>query len=272
MLQPRTAKYYPDIPFFLVAIPFIAAINYFLTYTNIRFNSFLALTFAIDTVQGYLAWWLVRSLIIWLDRKMPYHSGTVRRIAVQLPLTLFSGLFVIATTTELVSWIAKGKPAPLHFYTIDLIIIAIWFFVINGVYIILHYYHEWKTLAQSRKEAQQLLQGGLLVKQGKADYKLPFDELAGCYVEGDYVLATNRAGKKFFLDQSLDKLEPTLPQTLFFRLNRQYIVHQQMLMGFKRGENGKLEILLHPHDILPASITVSRTKAPAFKAWFRPQD
>jgi DNA-binding LytR/AlgR family response regulator len=270
-LQPRSQKYYPDIPFFLVAIPCIAAINYFLTYSNIRFNSFLALTFAIDTVQGYLAWWAVRSFIIWLDKTMPYSQGMHKRIAVQLLISLIIGLFIIAASTELVSWLAKGKPAPLHFYTIDLIIISIWFFTINGVYIMLHYYYEWKTLAQSRKEAQQLLKGGLMVKQGKADYKLPYDELAGCYVEGDYVLATNRAGKKFFLDQSLDKLEPTLPQTLFFRLNRQYLVHQQMVAGFRRGENGKIEVLIQPHEVLPAAITVSRTKAPAFKAWFRPQ-
>jgi DNA-binding LytR/AlgR family response regulator len=270
-LQPRTDKYYPDIPFFLVAIPIIAAINYFLTYSNIRFNSFLALTFAIDTTQGYLAWWVVRRLILLLDQRMPYQQGMVKRIAAQLLITMLAGLFVIASTTELVSWIAKGKPAPLHFYTIDLIIIAIWFFVINGVYIMLHFYFEWKTLANSRRETQKLLPGGLLVKQGKADFKLAFDELAACYVEGDYVMATNTAGKKFFLDQSLDKLEPTLPQTIFFRLNRQYIVHHQMVNGFRRGDNGKLEIMLHPHPVLPAEITVSRTKAPAFKTWFRPQ-
>jgi hypothetical protein len=44
-----------------------------------------------------------------------------------------------------------------------------------------------------------------------------------------------------------------------------------MVAGFKRGDNGKLEVLLHPHEVLPAEIMVSRTKAPAFKSWFRPQ-
>lgn len=41
----------PDIPLFLLLIPFIAVFNYWLTYSNIKFNWFLLITFTIDTVQ-----------------------------------------------------------------------------------------------------------------------------------------------------------------------------------------------------------------------------
>ena len=66
---------YHDIKFFLVAIAFISAFNYYLTYNDIKLNWFLVLTYAIDTVQGWLAWWAVRSIIIYLDRKLPSQSG-----------------------------------------------------------------------------------------------------------------------------------------------------------------------------------------------------
>ncbi|MCB0376841.1 MAG: hypothetical protein KDD04_13065, partial [Sinomicrobium sp.] len=83
--------YHPDIPLFLILIPFISAFNYYLTYTNVRFNWFLLLTFSIDTVQGYLAWWGVRAFILYLDKKIPYRKGSVKRIVVQLVCTLIIG-------------------------------------------------------------------------------------------------------------------------------------------------------------------------------------
>ncbi|MDQ4140927.1 MAG: hypothetical protein M3142_10425, partial [Bacteroidota bacterium] len=61
--------YYPDVVLFLILIPFISAFNYYLTYTNIRLNWFLLLTFSIDTVQGYLAWLGVRYFVLYLDKK-----------------------------------------------------------------------------------------------------------------------------------------------------------------------------------------------------------
>ncbi len=256
---------------FLLAIPIIAGINYYLTYSGIRLNWFLALTFAIDTVQGYMAWWIVRWLIKWLDKVKPYQQGVGKRIVTQVLVTLVAGLSLLAITTELVSWIARGKPANLSFYTVDLVIIAIWFFVINGVYIFLHYYHEWKSLAQQRQQAATLLEAGLFVQKGRADLKLPYSEIAGCYVEGDYVMVTNKEGNRYFVDQPLDKLDAVLPPDLFFRMNRQYIVHIQMVTGFRRSENGKIVVLLLQHSMLPQEITVSRVKAPAFKVWFRPQ-
>jgi len=68
----KPAQKYNDVKFFLIAIAFISAFNYYLTWNNIRFNWFLVITYTLDTVQGWLAWWAVRTIIIWLDKKMPY--------------------------------------------------------------------------------------------------------------------------------------------------------------------------------------------------------
>jgi hypothetical protein len=262
--------YHPDIAVFLALIPFISAFNYYLTYSNIRLNWFLFLTFSIDTAQGYLAWWGVRTFIFFLDKKRPFEKGPLRRIAVQLPSTTFIGLLIISLLTELVSWIARGRPAPLHFYTVDLFIIGIWFFVVNGIYIGLYYYNQWQKSEAKRREEERVKSQGLVVRHGKQDIKLGFQEIAGFYVDGQYVIACRAEGKKYYLDQSLDKVESSLPSALFFRLNRQFILHRQMVAGFRRAGNGKLTALLNDHESFPPEITVSRTKAPAFKTWFRP--
>lgn len=265
----NTKPYYPDIIIFLVFIPFISAFNYYLTYSNIKLNGFLALTFTIDTAQGYLAWWAVRAFIIYLDKKWPYEKGGAKRILFQLITTSFIGLIIISALTELVSLIAKGKPAPLAFYTIDLFIISIWFFVINGIYIGLYYFNLWRQSEAKLREETRVKSGGLLIKLGKQEILLPFQEIAGFYVENEYPMACLVSGKKYYLDKSLDKVQDDLPQEMFFRLNRQFMLHRQLVTGFRRLENGKIMVMTTTKENFPSEIPVSRTKAAAFKAWFR---
>jgi hypothetical protein len=263
--------YRPDVALFVVLIPFISAFNYYLTYTNIKFGWFLVLTFTIDTVQGYIAWWAVRTFIIRLDRRWPLQKKPLKRIGVQLIVTIIIGLVIISLLTELTSWIAKGKPAPISFYTIDLFIIGVWFLVVNGIYIGLRYYNEWQRSEAIREEENRIKSDGILVKQGKQELRITFNDIAGFIVEEEYVAVCLLGGNKYLLDQSLDKTEKTIPATFFFRINRQYIVHRQMITGFKRSDNGKLLVQLQSHNNFPSEIQVSRIKAPAFKSWFRPE-
>ena len=58
----KAGNIYRDIIFFIIAIPIINAFNYYLTYTKISFNSHTLLTFLIDTVEGYAAWWAAESV------------------------------------------------------------------------------------------------------------------------------------------------------------------------------------------------------------------
>ena len=183
-----TQQKYNDITFFLIAIAFISAFNYHLTYSNISFNWFLILTYTLDTVQGWLAWWAVRTIIISLDKKIPYTDRPLKRILVQLLLTTVTGLLIIILLTELVNWIARDKPVPLSFYLFDVFIIAIWFLVINGIYIGMHYYHEWKVSEKQREEDKKVRAGGFTVKQGKQNLLIPFHEITGFYVEDGYTI------------------------------------------------------------------------------------
>ena len=260
---------YNDIKFFFVAIAFISAFNYYLTYSNVHFGWHLIITYSIDTIEGWLAWWAVRTIIIYLDQKLPYGSDPLRRIAIQLPITILVGLLIIIALTELVSWIATGKSALSNFYTHDIFIFIIWFLVINGIYIGMHYYHQWKESEYIRQEEKKLRSGGFLVKQGKQDLLIPFTDIYGFYADDGYTFLQTWQEKKFLIDRSLDKTEELLPAEMFFRINRQYILHHSVITGFKRAGDGKLEVHLKAFGNLPDQIPVSRNRAVPFKKWYR---
>jgi DNA-binding LytR/AlgR family response regulator len=263
---------YDDLIFFLILIPFINALNYYLTYTNIPFNSHTLITFLIDTFDGYAAWWGLRAVIIYLDKRMPYENNPLKRILLQLFFTSVVALAIIIVLTELVNAIAKDTPVPSSFYQYDIFIFLIWFFVLNGIYIGLHYYHEMKQVERLRLEDKKMRKEGFSVKDGRQNLIVPFDAITGFFVEGDYTVLVTTETKKYLIDRSLDKIEQSLPAELYFRLNRQYIIHRDIVKGFTKIENGKLNVLLFSSAYFPEQIQVSRTKAPGFKTWFHPND
>ena len=266
------SKKYNDVKFFLIAIAFISAFNYYLTYNNIRFNWFLVLTYTIDTVQGWLAWWAVRSIIISLDKKLPYTQQPLKRILVQLALTTATGLFVIIILTEIVSLIARGRTVPVNFYLFDVFIFVIWFFVINGIYIGMHYYQLWKESEYLRQEEKKIRAEGFSIKLGKQNLLIPFNDILSFYVDEGYTMLLTPGNKKYSTDRSLDKIEEILPDEFFFRLNRQIIVHRNVITGFKRTADGKIEVLVNAPENFPKAIPVSRNRAVRFKTWFQPAE
>jgi len=263
---------YHDIKFFLIAIAFISAFNYYLTYTNIKFNWFLLLTYSIDTVHGWTAWWAVRYIVIYLDKKLPYEKGVVKRILIQFFLTTTVGLLIIILLTELVSWIVKGRPAPVSFYLFDVFIISIWFFVINGIYIGMHFYAKWSHSETERQQEKKLRVEGFSVKHGKSNLLIDINDILIFYTEDKYTIMLTWQNKKYFPDKSLDKIEEALPRELFFRLNRQYIVNRKAISGFKRTGDGKIDVLVIAFENVPSNIPVSRTRAVSFKAWFQNEE
>lgn len=263
---------YHDVKFFLFAIAFISAFNYYLTYSHIAFNGFLALTYSLDTMEGWLAWWAVRSIVIYLDKKLPYGNRPMKRIFIQFFLTTAAGLLVIISLTELVNWIARHKPIPASFYSFDVFIFIIWFFFINGIYIGMHYYAEWNESEQRRVEEKKIRTGGFNVKHGKQNLLISFNEILGFYVDDGYCILLTWQQKKYFPDKSLDKIEEALPKEWFFRLNRQYIIHRNAITGFKRVGDGKINVLINASESLPPTIQVSRSRAVGFKTWFQPEE
>ncbi|GAB3171850.1 LytR/AlgR family response regulator transcription factor [Telluribacter humicola] len=262
-----------DVKLFLVLIPLINSLNFYLTYDTISLSWFYVATFCIDTLEGYAAWGAIRSIIRYLDDALPYTEAPLKRILLQLIGTSLSTVVVLSFLTELVNWLAGGDPIPLGFYTKTMFLFVIWNFVVNGIYIGFFFYDLWQQAEEQRApvpvvEEPKPDQTGLMVRFGKKDLLLHFEEISGFYVDGEYTVVCNGTGEKYLLDQSLDKVEEQLPRHSFFRINRQYIIHRGMIRGFERADHSKIHVLLLPSPTLPDSVTASRLKAPAFKEWF----
>lgn len=259
---------YNDIKFFLAFIAFASAFNYYLTYHHIQFNGYLLFTYTLDTVQGWIAWYAVRSLVIYFDKKMPYDENPAKRIAVQLLVTTLTGLAIISFLTEICSVLIRGHMAPLNFYTFDMFIILIWFLAMNGIYIGMHYYYEWNQSETLRLADKKLKATGFYVKLGKQDLLIPFNDILGFYSEEGFTYLHSVSGKTYLTEGSLDKTEQSVPEEYFFRLNRKYLLHRNAVTGFKRVGDGKLEVNATSFGNIPESIAVSRIRAVQFKKWF----
>jgi hypothetical protein len=258
-------SYAPDIKIFLILIPLISAFNYYLTYSYVAFDSFTLIRYTVDTVQGLIAWWMVRGIIIFLDQKVPFLENPVKRTVIQLVSTCLIGLGFIVISTELLSRLVYGKPAIDSFYTLDVLIILIWFFVINGIYIGLLLYKQLSKKATSSEKND-----GILVSRGKQKRLVCFDNILALSVDAGYVDLITDQGGKYTLDQSLDQWEKKLPKNIFFRINRKCILSRKGIAGFESKENGKLKIQVSD-SLSHLELGVSRAKAPKFKRWFWPE-
>lgn len=273
---------YRDKWFIILFVPFANTLNYFLSYTFDRPIERIILTYAIDTVQGYLVVLLIRSTILLLDRKIGYFQNLTYRLTVQILATSFVGLLFIALTTELVVWIAQAPPIPFRFYTHIMPIFFIWILVINGVYVALYFYHHllgYQAKIKLLEQAQIITNtasetvpatheaSNIIVSVGKQQILLNWADIACFYVEDELSLVLSQDGKKYIVNHPLEKIEEMIDSHHFFRANRQIIIHKTMVSKIIKQENGKLSIVLKPLKDIPSPISISRTKAPAFKKW-----
>lgn len=257
-----------DTLLFLVLIPLINTINYHLTYAHIRWDWYTYTTYAIDTASGFIAWWIIRSVILWFDKKLPYLKAPLKRIGLQILVTNLLAQGFIIIQTEVINTLFGEGPLPIQFYTYNLFIFFIWILVINGIYIGMSFYDQWQRTISLREKDKELRSTGFKVQLGKTVEAIPFEDIAAFYVEEGITYLRTRERKNFVLDLSLNKIMPGLPAEDFFRLNRKYIMHRAYIRGYQRAVNGKLSARLQDGYDLPMAISISRIAAPDFKRWY----
>ncbi len=258
---------YNDLTLFLVLIPFINTINYHLTYATIRWDWYTYTTYAIDTATGFVAWYLIRMVIDGLDIKMPYESAFLKRILWQVFITNIVAQGFIVVETEIINALFGSGPLPTKFYTYNLFIFFIWILVVNSIYIGFYLHHQWNTSQRVHEEELKLRSTGLEILLGNTRRNIPFEQIALFYVDEKTTYLKDQDGKDYIIDGSLNKIMPSLPSELFFRLNRKYIIHRNAIIGYRKEVNGKLEVEFQVADNKVKSI-VSRTTAPVFKKWY----
>jgi hypothetical protein len=235
------------------------------------------LTYGIDTISGYLTLFIIRSIILWLDKRVGYFQNIFYRLVLQILLTTAGTMLFTIVSTEGVNFFFNDKPVPFVFYWLVLPIIFIWVLVINGVYVGLYFYYHLLGYQLKIKELEQASielsspksapSTSITATVGKHQVWLEGKDIVCFYVEDELTLALTYEGKKYIVNQSLEKLEASLDSTLFYRANRQVIVQRHAISQISKEENGKLTLALKPVKDAPSPINISRTKAPDFKKW-----
>ncbi len=88
-----------------------------------------------------------------------------------------------------------------------------------------------------------------------------------CFIRENLNYLCTFSGDKYILDfATLEDIEDLLDPKIFYRANRQSIIHIDSIQSVKPQDNQKLTVLLK--SPLKMELDISREKAPAFKKWF----
>jgi DNA-binding LytR/AlgR family response regulator len=121
-------------------------------------------------------------------------------------------------------------------------------------------------LFQNPMPAQQLYKEKFIVNVRHVWLPINTPDIA-CFQRENLNYLYTFGGERYILDYAtLEEVEELLDPKIFYRANRQGIVHINAIQSVKLHENQKLTI--HLKAPLKLEFDISREKAPAFKKWF----
>lgn len=128
-----------------------------------------------------------------------------------------------------------------------------------------HWYGKSKTLPSQKSASSEPLRR-IVVRLGQSMRLVEIQDVAYFYTRDKLTfLVTRSTGKRFPLDMPLDRLEDSLDPSLFFRINRQFIVNIRAIKEMHPHSKSRLKIDLDP----PADVetVVSTERAANFRDW-----
>jgi DNA-binding LytR/AlgR family response regulator len=88
-----------------------------------------------------------------------------------------------------------------------------------------------------------------------------------CFMRDNLNYMVTFSGELYVLDyNTMEEIEELIDPNLYYRTNRQFIIHIEAIRSVKPHENQKLTVTLI--DPLKHEVDISREKAPGFKKWF----
>ena len=155
-----------------------------------------------------------------------------------------------------------GGETEFYYLLIGLLITLLLSFILIGLAYAQDIYNLYKL---SIKDAEITIESGTKIK------KLTYQNIACFYSENKMVYTVQNNGTTITTDFTLNELEEKINDQLFFRANRQIIIHKDAVDQVEKIENGKLRILLkvsNENEAI-ADVTISRYKRKGFITWFK---
>lgn len=222
-------------------------------------------------------WLVVRAATVGLDRRYDWFSQPARRVAGQLILGVGGPVLVSVGLAMLYFRFVVGQSIadstyPVYEFPISVLFIG----GFNLFYVGWYLYRKATAPAlplpepdelphPSKPNPAQFLRKTLIVSSGLRNVPVLIDEVAYIYIDEAAVFLTTVSGNKYVVNTSLDELARDLPGDVFFRVNRQFIVHRRACSSYLNDTYGKLKVEVRPS--LAKDIIVSQQKTPEFKKW-----
>lgn len=105
---------------------------------------------------------------------------------------------------------------------------------------------------------------GILVKDGAGFVQLNINELLYLYSEDGITFGVTK-NKRYIIDETLDQVNSTLDQNVFFKINRGQIVSRMALVKLEPYFNHRVKLLVD--NARDQEFVVSRQKTSDFKKW-----
>lgn len=115
-------------------------------------------------------------------------------------------------------------------------------------------------IVKTKKEKDRFL-----VRLGNHIHSIKTAEIALFFAEGRTVYLVTKEHKKFIIDFKLEEIEQMIKSSLFFRVNRSFIININEIKDVIVYANSRLKIT--PKVKLEKEIIVSREKVNTFKTW-----
>ncbi|GGG97420.1 hypothetical protein GCM10011416_14270 [Polaribacter pacificus] len=157
--------------------------------------------------------------------------------------------------------VADGQ-TEFYYLLIGLLITLLVSFIFIGLWYAQDIYNLYKL---SIKDAE------ITIESGTKMTKLTYENIACFYSENKIVYTVQNNGTTISTDFTLNELEEKINDQLFFRVNRQIIIHKDAVDHVEKIENGKLRIRLKTsieNDTI-AKINISRYKRKEFMDWIQ---
>ncbi|WP_088653915.1 LytR/AlgR family response regulator transcription factor [Geofilum rhodophaeum] len=124
---------------------------------------------------------------------------------------------------------------------------------------------ELKNLSALLQEGKPTYRNRILVPAADGFLKLNVRDVAFFHSSQKVTTALTHNQQPHIVDMTLEKLEEELDPDLFFRANRQFLLHIDAIQRIETWFNGKLVVKTRPEA--DEKIVVSREKARSFKDW-----
>ncbi|HCW07021.1 MAG TPA: DNA-binding response regulator [Cytophagales bacterium] len=104
------------------------------------------------------------------------------------------------------------------------------------------------------------------VHSGKSVSLISVDKIA-MFIKEEIIFLILNDGSKFITDfRSLDEIEEMTDPKIFFRANRQHLIHIRSIKSYQSDDTGK--IIVKTNNVKIGEVLISKERAAEFRRWF----